>query len=192
MNPNEISIGLSETNRGIFIGTGAGQHENFKNRNNCIELCTNTNDRPTEFVDKRSNINIGNVFEADADTKRVILPGDVKIMGEFEADVPGTVTKLSRACDACGESPVMGFEWNSIDDETDISTIENICLQCVRKTAMQYMAKECFAERNGDPISNLRKEMERKMTRALEKQSLQFEYKLDYLRDEIIDNVKTL
>jgi len=153
---------------------------------------------PTAMINNVA-IGTGNVMEADANTKRVIFPGDVKIIGEFEANVPGTVTELSRGCDACGQIPAIGFEWNTIniDDDGDETnnqetSAENICLQCVRKTAMQFMAKERFAGKNGDPLSNLRKEMEQKMKKALENQWVQMEYKLDYLRDEIMDNVKTL
>ena len=183
-----ISIGYNSTtsnNRNIAIGYRAGNHKNFDKKPGSIHI---SSENETTFISEESNVNIANVFEADTESKQVIIPGGLTVYGPFESQ---NVAKMIDTCDACNESPVFGFEWEVIDEDQkenvrdtldDNSRSESICLRCIRLCAMQFVAKENWANIHGDPISNLRKELTTLIDDLIDKAK-------DDIRNEIQDEL---
>ncbi len=134
------------------------KHNNFKDRKNCIHI---SGEQEISFISCHSNINIGNILEADTDTQKVIIPGDLEVCGTTYIDGPN-VARHINSCDACQEKDAYGFEWTVIDDERH-ETLESICLRCIRRGMMQYVAKENWINVHGDPLTNLRNEMNHKI-----------------------------
>lgn len=157
-NVKSVAIGHGATSRPeyqISIGHNAGNHPNFCDRSYSVHISS----MPATFVSENSNVNIANVIEADTDTHRVIIPGDLEVCGELDAP---NVARRIDSCDACGEDGAFGFEWKIIDEENREAS-ESICLRCIRRGMMQYVAKENWVEDHGDPITNLRSELTSKI-----------------------------
>ena len=68
------------------------------------------------------------------------------------------------------------------DTLDDNSRSESICLRCIRLCAMQFVAKENWANIHGDPISNLRKELTTLIDDLIDKAK-------DDIRNEIQDEL---
>jgi hypothetical protein len=70
----------------------------------------------------------------------------------------------SFKCDGCNEPIRSGVRWNS---DNNISNEENppdlklgLCFNCIHDCALQFRAKESWAEEYGDPMTELKKEIQ--------------------------------
>lgn len=165
-NSNSIAIGPEAISSygSIMMGFKSGNHKNFLNRERSIHIGWGDD---VTFIDPTSNINIGNILEANRDTKSVIIPGTLTVKGLLDAP---NVARNIDMCDGCGQQNSFGFEWDVCDEENSLTNVEAICLRCIHRTALQFVAKENWATTHGDPLSNLRNE---------------FTHKLDTLRKEL-------
>jgi len=133
---------------------------------------------PNQFVRPDSNINIAHVMEGNSETKDVLFPGAITSQEGFYIKEVLEISEIDT-CDACGnlELPTPGFNWDAS------GTLGSLCLNCIRDNAMQFKANQSWNNNNGDPIKNLRLDIEI----MFEVQKQEFEKQKKQLQDQIDD-----
>jgi len=153
-----------------------GFHSTTPNMSHSVTLASG----PNRFVRSDSNINIAHVMEGNSVTKDVLFPGAITTQEGFYVKEVLEISEIDT-CDACGtlDLPTPGFNWDAS------GTLGSLCLNCIRDVAMQYRANQSWNNKHGDPIANLRLDM----NIMFEVQKQEFEKQKKELQDQI-DNLK--
>ena len=117
-------------------------------------------------------------------TTSVIFPekDNITIKGEIiindylvcKKSICGPISIKSNVnCSVCMETNCSGFTWFREEIETQL------CANCIFECVLQYQGKQMWIDKNGDPISNLKKDIDEKFNKLR-----------DELRDEICDELR--